>query len=61
MFYSFSYKGHMIHSSILDNVEIIEVQFPTKPGHWPAVKFKKVKSIHAAKCLITRYVNSKNA
>jgi hypothetical protein len=61
MFYSFSYKGHMVHGKILNNVEPIEVQLFNKVEHWFTFKYRQVKSIRAAKCLITRYVNSKNA
>ena len=51
----------MVHGKILNNVETIEVQLFNKVEHWFTFKYRQVKSIRAAKCLITRYVNSKNA
>lgn len=46
----------MIHGRIIDGKEIIEVQLFHKLEHWNTFKYRTVKSIRAAKLLITRYV-----
>lgn len=58
MFYSFSYKNHMIHGKIENNKETITIQFIKKVGHLLEFSYKEVKSIRAAKCLISRYIKS---
>jgi hypothetical protein len=53
MFQTISYKGHYIHISIRSYTEVIEIQF-LHGG------IQRVKSMHAAKLLITKYENIRN-
>jgi hypothetical protein len=51
----------MIHGTIENNKETITVQFIRKAGHLLKFSYREVKSIHAAKCLISRYIKSGKA
>lgn len=48
----------MIHGKIENNKETITIQFIKKVGHLLEFSYKEVKSIRAAKCLISRYIKS---
>lgn len=59
MFCTYGYRQGFIHVSVLDHKERIEVQFWEKGE--PRFRLRQVRSVHAAKCFLSRHAKGNAA